>query len=407
MTIIQTETTDMNATMIQNWYRIWKSKRKRQALLDKQNCHLSNMELTSCLNVYGCTRKLRKWEFSNFFSTDGVSVRMLMKAIQKGTKRKRDGNIPQRGLYAIDTLKHESRLELGQLQVLGLDPGKKDLLSLIDVDGTEDAKTHKRPRLRYSRAQRAFETNETKYSKRLQKEKTTDVKLAEQDLATTNSRSSSVLAVNANEKGSILPYIMKRRQHFDILSAFYGNELYRERKWSSYILRQKSMRKVVQAITKLKRDKDKTLVIAYGSWGEIAGKPGMACNKGNPPCIGIGLRKELAKHFIVASTPERNTSKTCSRCGSECGPATDLEKVRRETMLAQASTDKEIKKAKHYTIRGLRRCTNENCASFLHRDYNAAMGIGCRFKSIWNDTVAETEDDTDMDFERLNCALHT
>ena len=42
--------------------------------------------------------------------------------------------------------------------------------------------------------------------------------------------------------------------------------------------------------------------------------------KGIAPCIGIGLRRRLAKEFVVVDTPEHYTSKTCSGCHCECGP---------------------------------------------------------------------------------------
>ena len=61
-----------------------------------------------------------------------------------------------------------------------------------------------------------------------------------------------------------------------------------------------------------KRGDARTLVLAYGSWGLVAGRPEMACNKGMPYCIGVGLLRKLAdKRFVVAITPEAWTSKTC------------------------------------------------------------------------------------------------
>ena len=47
--------------------------------------------------------------------------------------------------------------------------------------------------------------------------------------------------------------------------------------------------------------------------------------KGIAPCIGIGLRRYLSKHFIVADTPEHYTSQTCSGCLGNCGPFKELE----------------------------------------------------------------------------------
>ena len=65
----------------------------------------------------------------------------------------------------------------------------------------------------------------------------------------------------------------------------------------------------------MSRDDAPPMILAYGSWANVAGRPGAACNRGAPPCIGKGLRAKLSNHFIVASTPEAWTSETCSRCG--------------------------------------------------------------------------------------------
>ena len=67
------------------------------------------------------------------------------------------------------------------------------------------------------------------------------------------------------------------------------------------------------------------LVLAYGSWGAVAGRAGSAANRGNAPCIGVGLMNKLAKRFLVALTPEQYTSKTCCRCLHPCGPWAELE----------------------------------------------------------------------------------
>ena len=124
------------------------------------------------------------------------------------------------------------------------------------------------------------------------------------------------------------------------------------------------------------------MVLAYGSWSNVAGRPGAACNRGCPPCLGIGLRKKLSHHFIVLNTPEHYTSKTCSACGALCGPCEEVDRERRAERIASAQTDAEKKRASHFSVRGLRRCHNADCAIFHNRDYNAAINIGNRCKSL-------------------------
>ena len=78
--------------------------------------------------------------------------------------------------------------------------------------------------------------------------------------------------------------------------------------------------------------------------------------------------------------------------------------MHREKMLERAVTDEEKKKARRFSVRGLRRCKNEECAVFLNRDYNAAMNIGIRCKSLlWPDLYPSAP----MDWEppgSLDCA---
>ena len=54
-----------------------------------------------------------------------------------------------------------------------------------------------------------------------------------------------------------------------------------------------------------------TMVLAYGSAVTAISK---LRPKGVAPCINMGLRRRLSKHFVVVDTPEHYTSQTCSVC---------------------------------------------------------------------------------------------
>ena len=94
-----------------------------------------------------------------------------------------------------------------------------------------------------------------------------------------------------------------------------------------------------------------------------------------------------------------------NRCGYECKPDRIVDKERRESLLAKAKTETEKKKAKNHSVRGLRRCTNAKCACYLSRDYNAANGIGLRYKEIYAETYIDTRDEEDKSFEHYNCII--
>ena len=330
--------------------------------------------------------------------------------MKKKTEKKRkrsDDNSPfkPRGLYSIDALKHQSKLDLADMQILGVDPGKSNLLAIVDIDSKKQGRRNKLKRLQYTRQQRAFETNERKFAVLQKAEKPDTVVSAEKELSNNNSRSSHLHddSQSTQHKG-LLSYFSTRRKWFETEFTFYSKRIYRERQWYAFRLRQKSLTKLVKNIKKMK-DPRKTLVLAYGAWGGVAGRPGMPCNKGNPPCIGIGLRKQLSKHFIIAHTPEHNTSKTCAICDHECGPDEIIDKERRETLLAKAKTEDEKKKAKKDTVRGVRRCTNAECACYLPRDYNAAEGIGKRNKRMYQETYVDERNENDICLEHYQCIL--
>ena len=260
--------------------------------------------------------------------------------MKKKTEKKRkrsDDNSPfkPRGLYSIDALKHQSKLDLADMQILGVDPGKSNLLAIVDIDSKKQGRRNKLKRLQYTRQQRAFETNERKFAVLQKAEKPDTVVSAEKELSNNNSRSSHLHddSQSTQHKG-LLSYFSTRRKWFETEFTFYSQRIYRERQWYAFRLRQKSLTKLVKNIKKMK-DPGKTLVLAYGAWGGVAGRPGMPCNKGNPPCIGIGLRKQLSKHFIIAHTPEHTTSKTCALCDHEYGLDEIIDKERRETLFLQ------------------------------------------------------------------------
>ena len=222
------------------------------------------------------------------------------------------------------------------------------------------------------------------------------LKTAQKDLATHCSRSSHL--------ETLIAYFKCRRATMMDTLAHFGDLKYRRRAWSRFIRAQKSLTKFVRRIRNMARGEDTAMVLAYGSWSSVAGRPGAQCNRGCPPCPGVGLRKKLSHHFIIVHTPEHYTSKTCSVCGSLCGPCTEVDTERRAELYACAQTDNEKKRATHFSVRGLRRCHNAQCACYLNRDLNAAINIGHRCKSLLlsgRDHLPSHTKEDDEEFSRL------
>ena len=94
----------------------------------------------------------------------------------------------------------------------------------------------------------------------------------------------------------------------------------------------------------------------------------------------MGLRQRLAKHFVVADTPEHFTSKICSACHGPCGPFESLETQRRDELVAKAMNEEGGKRARRHVIRGIRRCQNAECGVILNRDRNGATNIATNFR---------------------------
>ena len=327
----------------------------------------------------------RGFEFSHSFKTDGVSVRLLYERPNYVPKQPRRQGVPKRGLYAIDTLKHLSSLTVDEMQVIGIDPGMIDLIHCVDPDRILETQPIGEPpaSLVYTAARRKHETCSVLYEKRMEEEKkqTPDVLAVEGEMGKYSKRST--------DRDVLLSYFDARRSGSISLDAFYGDLRYRIRRWRSFQKEQRSIQKLIHRIEGM-RTKE-TMVLAYGSAVTAISK---LRPKGVAPCINMGLRRRLSKHFVVVDTPEHYTSQTCSVCHCQCGPFTELEeqrrkelKLKREQETVGCSCTSDAKRHAHkrcHEIRGLRRCQNVDCGVILHRDRNAAINIATNFRRLYS-----------------------
>ena len=243
----------------------------------------------------------------------------------------------------------------------------------VDVDEPSDRTDGKVQSARYTAAQRRAETG-VLCDHRPMTEETPEVLARGMREATKyNSRSPTL--------ETLCSYFDCRRRWLCDAYDFFGRLKYRQRAWKRFSRGQKSLTDFVRRIRSMSRERA-PMTLEYGSWANVAGRPGVPCNRGAPPCIGKGLRAKLSNHFIVASTPEAWTSKTCSCCGSLCGPCEEVDAIRRAKMAQRAKDEEQVKRAKRFSVRGLRRRQNEGCAVYHNRDYNAAFNIGVRFQDV-------------------------
>lgn len=325
------------------------------------------------LRAAGVTRRHR---FDFAFTTDGVGARVQMRA---KPKPERAGEaelhgVPLRGVWAIDQLKQATRLEA--LHVVGIDPGKRELVNCVDMDDPKAS-----PLVRYTQRQRARDLRTRQYADEARRGKPGVVAQAETELAGYHSRTADLDRFAA--------YCAKRHATLDECLDFYGAIGHRERRWKTAIKAQQSEERLYQRLKGLQaRGDGRRMVLAYGSWGMVAGRAGAACNKGNPPCLGVGLMRKLARRFVVAPTPEAYTSKTCCACLGPCGPWVEKEE------------------GMGWKIRGLRRCQNEECMLPLNRDRNGAANIGTNFQRLFESKPPiRSMTDEDVAFHRAALCL--
>ena len=317
----------------------------------------------------------RRHLFDFAFTTDGVGARLQMRVAHRTATGGELTSMPTRGIWAIDQLKYVSRLE--QLHVIGVDPGKRELVVGVDMDDPRGTSV-----VRYTQQQRLRDLRSRQYADEASREKPRAVTDAEAALTGFHSRSSDL--------ESFCAYCRARHESLYACLAFYADIGHRKRRWKTSIKAQQSEERLYKRLEGVKKKgDDRPLVLAYGSWGLVAGRAGAACNRGNPPCIGVGLMRKLSRRFVVSPTPEAYTSKTCCRCLGPCGPW----------------GEKEAEMGKK--IRGLRRCTQRDCKFVpLNRDRNGAQNIGANFQRMFEDKAPiRSMSEADLAFHRATICL--
>ena len=317
--------------------------------------------------------KLRQRDRFNWsFTTDGVCARLnCVHASQPNAGELKA--MPKRGLFAIDELKRVSRLP--DTHVVGIDPGVREIVVAVDQDNVKGTS------VRYTQQERLRDQRSRQYEDERRREKPFEVSEAEHELARYNSRSASLATFAA--------YCAQRHTWLEACLSFYAQIGHRRRRWKKYIKTQQSESRLYKRLEDMhSKDDSRQLVLAYGSWGAVAGVGSSAVKRGNPPTIGVGLMRKLAKRFVVCLTPEHHTSSICNKCLGPCGPWAEME-------------EKMGKK-----IRGLRVCQDDRCKLPINRDRNGAANIGLNFSRLMEDKPPIKQmSNEELEFHRINCCM--
>ena len=360
-------------------------------------------------------------QFTYSFTSDGVAIHLIMKQARIDKGKDTDA-FPRRGCWHLDELKRRLRCGEGDIDinddlspesklkklctndvdsvmcgeceddsmlkqpiagkvVIGGDPGRQEPINLCDPI------THRK--LRMTAAHRQFMTKPAHYNltpSQMSKhghdrhQKCINAKLYHakfvQKPEYINQLESEIgqLCKEGNfcSKSPWLEdfhsYITTRKERLAPLLAHYNQLHHRRLRFKAYIARQRFDDQFIRDLKQTFAPNNEQIIIAWGMYGLVAGRPGTVGNRGRAPTIGVGLAKRIARedNIIVAWTPEHYTTKTCFHCGGECGRCKSAEIDRART----AGFRHEIKE-----VRGIRVCNNPACKKHLVRDLNAAKNI--------------------------------
>ena len=235
--------------------------------------------------------KNKHYQFHYQIQTDGISCSLLF--IRKDLKDKKWGSkvpaIPEQEFHNIEVLSKEKLDELKPRNIVGLDPGKRNLVYMIDETGKK---------LQYTAPQRKRESKQkTNQRILLVEKKKNNIIEKETQLSFQNSKSVSI------EKYKTF-LVEKDKLNKETLD-FYKREVWRKMKFRSYSYGKKS---IDTFLNKIKDTFGDNILIGYGNWSRSTQM------KHFMPTMNKGLRKLIHKKYDTITINECNTSKKCCGC---------------------------------------------------------------------------------------------
>jgi hypothetical protein len=286
------------------------------------------------------------FSFHHMVSTDGIGLSILflrddlvgkkLPMIKKGISKE---------LY-IDELDDYSALR-GKT-IVGIDPGKEDLIYCID-DASKDANV-----FRYSQNQRRKETKMKKYNNIILAMKTNKIEgktIIEYETELSHFNRKSLQITKFKE------YLQEKNRINHILFRFYRKELFRKLKFGKYINIKRNEQKMISNFKKIYGNPE-NVVICIGDWEQRKQM------KYKEPTLGKGIRTLFRKNnYNVFLVDEFRSSCKCSKCdGGIC-----------EKFMVREHPNKKKNNDELRLIHGLLRCKS-GCGSW-NRDRNGSSNI--------------------------------
>jgi hypothetical protein len=288
--------------------------------------------------------KKPKYSFNYMISTDGVGVSVLFLRSDKVANKRLPKKEAISELY-IDELECEDYSRLKNKNIVGIDPGKEDLIYCVDEINF----------FRYSQNQRRKETHFKKYRNILQEMKKEEINGEtiteyETELSLYNRKTLDFLEFKN--------YVQTKNFINDTLFDFYNRYLFRKFKLRSFIDKRKSEQKMMRKFGNLFGSPEEA-VVCIGDWEQ---KKNM---KFKEPTLGIGMRRLFRRYkYEVYLVDEFRTSCKCFKCsGGDCKECITMPDPR------------PFKDGSLRLVHGLLRCKNVKCKCFWNRDRNGASNI--------------------------------
>ena len=242
-------------------------------------------------------KKKKKEENDELLKSKKLEIQKKKDEFKKLSKEEKEEIIKNNKKYVeFPYLEELNETEINELRnanrVYG-DPGKKNLLVLMDDEGNI---------LRYTNKQRLVETKRLKHLKKIQNYKNRKgITETENELSNFNSKTCNLQ--------DFMKYIVKKLQINEQLFAKYEAKIFRRYQWYFYLNKKRSEDKLLKNI---KEVFGKNIIIIMGDWG--IGK--QMRNFISTPMI--GLKRKLAEKFKVYSLDEFRTSKLNYKTESIC-----------------------------------------------------------------------------------------
>ena len=276
----------------------------------------------------------KRYKF-DYIKTDGYGVSVLMKKIGK-----KSNNSEEETEKYIDS--NDFLTERQNKNIVGIDPGKEDLIFCTDEKST----------FRYSQVQRSRETRKKKFRRKVDRLRDTVVELSltvkdiEKELSNYNSHSS--------DYSTFIEYIKCKQRTEDECRQVYESRQLRQDRWRKHILKQKSESKMLNNFKKQFGGPEE-VVVAIGDWEQSQRI------KFKEPTLGKGIRTIFRRNgYSVYLVDEFRTSCTCYQCKGE-----------NKNFLTRKNPRPWMSGSQ--TVHGLLRCTT--CSRYWNRDFNSSLNI--------------------------------